>query len=632
DNVFNVESSTNKPNKDISKTLRPDTPIVEDWISNSEDETEIESVPKQREPSFVKSSEHVKTSRESVKKIEHNKQAENFSTTIKSLEGNPQQTLKDKGVIDSGWSRHMIGNKSFLSDFEEIDGGYVAFGGNPKGGKISGEGKNKTGKLDFDNVYFVKELKFNLFSVSQMCEKKNNVLFIDIECVVLSSDYKLPDENYVLLRVPRENNMYNVDIKNVVPLGGLTCLFAKVALEESNLWHRRLGHINFKTINKLVKVSPLLDEQHRKTSSTDEGTSSKPGVPDVPKYDFKNDDMYKDDEETSSNRTESDIIKIPVLNQSSTEYNEEEEENIDDEEKIDEEEDDEVTKELYNDVNVNLGNRDADMTDKPNEPVQSSSVSSDFTSKLQNLKNPSLADNEIASLMDTTTHHEEPKSQTPSLYTVPVTTTPEVTSVFTTTIPPTPLFFNPLPQQATPTVTSITSKVITLFPSLLDFLFIFKFNDIVTNLEKDLLEIKQVDQLDKGYHAILLPFTGNYMLLKCDLRLVDEHFKSVSVDVISNITPSDVKIVESKHKTVDVNHKGMFSTEEPKHVMKNNYSPTIIEDWHSNDESEEEISPTVEVKTVKPSIEKIKYVKPTREIVKTKESLKQHKHHPRGNL
>nr|GEX54992.1 putative ribonuclease H-like domain-containing protein [Tanacetum cinerariifolium] len=94
--------------------------------------------------------------------------------------------------------------------------GYVAFGGNPKGGKIIGKYKIKTGKLDFDDVYFVKELKFNLFSVSQMCNKKNSVLFTDTVCVVLSSDIKLPDENHVLLRVPRENNMYNVDLKNAV--------------------------------------------------------------------------------------------------------------------------------------------------------------------------------------------------------------------------------------------------------------------------------------------------------------------------------------------------------------------------------------------------------------------------------
>nr|GFB14030.1 ribonuclease H-like domain-containing protein [Tanacetum cinerariifolium] len=57
------------------------------------------------------------------------------------------------------------GNMSYLSDFEELNGGYVAFGGNPKGGKIFVKGKIKTGKLDFDDVYFVKELKFNLFSV-----------------------------------------------------------------------------------------------------------------------------------------------------------------------------------------------------------------------------------------------------------------------------------------------------------------------------------------------------------------------------------------------------------------------------------------------------------------------------------
>ncbi|GKC81172.1 hypothetical protein Tco_1136889 [Tanacetum coccineum] len=217
---------------------------------------------------------------------------------------------------------------------------------------------------------------------------------------------------------------------------------------------------------------------------------------------------------------------------------------------MDEEEDDEVTKELYHDVNVNLGNRDADMTDvdqggtdqqnvsqesgfeqveedahvtlipvldiqKTDEPVQSSSVSSDFTSKLLNLKNPSLADNEIASLMDTTARHqhqlqhqqllkrhEEPRSQTSSLYTIPVRATPEVISFFTTTIPPPPSFFNPFPQQATPTLTPTTSEATTSFPSLLDFLFIFKFNDRVTNLEKDLLEIKQVEEYAQALSSI----------------------------------------------------------------------------------------------------------------------------------
>ncbi|GJR68906.1 putative ribonuclease H-like domain-containing protein [Tanacetum coccineum] len=173
-------------------------------------------------------------------------------------QGNPQLELQEKGVIDSGCSRHMTGNKSYLTDYEEINGGFVAFGCSTKRGKITRKGKIRTSKLDFEDVYFVKELKFNLFSVSQMCDKKNGVLFTDTECVVLSPDFKLLDESQVLLRVPRKNNMYSVDLKNVVPSGGLTCLFAKATLNESNLWHRRLGHINFKTMNKLERNIKLL--------------------------------------------------------------------------------------------------------------------------------------------------------------------------------------------------------------------------------------------------------------------------------------------------------------------------------------------------------------------------------------
>ncbi|GJV04938.1 hypothetical protein Tco_1338507 [Tanacetum coccineum] len=54
--------------------------------------------------------------------------------------GNPQRDLKDKGFIDSGCSRHMTGNRSYLTDYEEIDGGFVAYGGNSKGGKITRKG------------------------------------------------------------------------------------------------------------------------------------------------------------------------------------------------------------------------------------------------------------------------------------------------------------------------------------------------------------------------------------------------------------------------------------------------------------------------------------------------------------
>nr|GEW26833.1 ribonuclease H-like domain-containing protein [Tanacetum cinerariifolium] len=190
---------------------------------------------------------------------------------MKGKWGNPQYALKDKGVIDSGCSRHMTRNMSYLSDFKELNGGYVAFGGNPKGGKISGKGKIKTCKFDFDDVYFVKELKFNLFSVSQMCDKKNSILFTDTECLVLSPDFKLPDESQVLLRVPREYNMYNVNLKTIVPFKDLTCLFAKAIIDESNLWHRRLhmdlfGPTFVKILNKKSYCLVVIDDYSRFTS------------------------------------------------------------------------------------------------------------------------------------------------------------------------------------------------------------------------------------------------------------------------------------------------------------------------------------------------------------------------------
>ncbi|GJW09508.1 putative ribonuclease H-like domain-containing protein [Tanacetum coccineum] len=173
--------------------------------------------------------------------------------------GNPQHDLKDQGIVDSGCSRHMTGNKACLLDYQEVDGGFVVVGGRSKGGKINGKGKIRTEKLYFEDVYFVKELKFNLFSVSQMCNKKNNVLFTETECVILSPDFKLLDESQVLLKVPRHNNIYNFDLKNVVPSGGLTCLFEKATIDESNLWHMRLGHINIKNMNKLVRRNLVRD-------------------------------------------------------------------------------------------------------------------------------------------------------------------------------------------------------------------------------------------------------------------------------------------------------------------------------------------------------------------------------------
>nr|GEX90689.1 hypothetical protein [Tanacetum cinerariifolium] len=100
--------------------------------------------------------------------------------------------------------------------YQEFKGGFVAFGGSNE--RITGKGKIKSGMLDFEDIYYADELKhYNLFSVSQ--------------CVTRRTSFNL---------------------KNIDPSGDLACLFAKALIDESNKWHRRLGHVNFKNLNKLM--------------------------------------------------------------------------------------------------------------------------------------------------------------------------------------------------------------------------------------------------------------------------------------------------------------------------------------------------------------------------------------------
>nr|GEU86029.1 putative ribonuclease H-like domain-containing protein [Tanacetum cinerariifolium] len=143
---------------------------------------------------------------------------------------NPFPNTEDEEVFDSGYSRSMTGNKERLDDFQVFQGEKVTFGGGE--GRITGKGTIQTLTLDFENVYYVKELQqFNLFSISQIYDKKNRVLFIDTECLVLSKDFKLPE----------------------VWWGNLACLVAHALVNESVKWHRRMGHVNYKNMNRLVK-------------------------------------------------------------------------------------------------------------------------------------------------------------------------------------------------------------------------------------------------------------------------------------------------------------------------------------------------------------------------------------------
>nr|GFB39049.1 hypothetical protein [Tanacetum cinerariifolium] len=111
----------------------------------------------------------------------------------------------------------MTGNISHLSDYEPFNRGYVSFG---QGGcKITGKGTIKSGKLEFENVYFVKDLK----------------------------DFKLIDDTNVLLRTPRQHNTYSIDLNNIVPYKDLTFSVAKASADECMLWHRRLDILEVTT-------------------------------------------------------------------------------------------------------------------------------------------------------------------------------------------------------------------------------------------------------------------------------------------------------------------------------------------------------------------------------------------------
>ncbi|GJZ05874.1 putative ribonuclease H-like domain-containing protein [Tanacetum coccineum] len=76
----------------------------------------------------------------------------------------------------------------------------------------------------------------------------------DKECLVLSREFQLPDSSQVVLRVPREHNLYCFNLTNIHSEREIKCLLAKASLDESTKWHRRMAHVNFKNINKLAKT------------------------------------------------------------------------------------------------------------------------------------------------------------------------------------------------------------------------------------------------------------------------------------------------------------------------------------------------------------------------------------------
>ncbi|GKC76998.1 hypothetical protein Tco_1127772, partial [Tanacetum coccineum] len=109
--------------------------------------------------------------------------------------------------VDRWMFQHILETRSTFAEYQDYNVSLVAFG----------------------------ELQhFNLFSVSQICDKKNKVLFTDTECLMLSPDIKLPDENQVLLRVSRQNNMYSFNLENIVPSGGIKREYRNAKIPQQN--------------------------------------------------------------------------------------------------------------------------------------------------------------------------------------------------------------------------------------------------------------------------------------------------------------------------------------------------------------------------------------------------------------
>nr|GEU91685.1 putative ribonuclease H-like domain-containing protein [Tanacetum cinerariifolium] len=154
--AFNVQLSPTKPAQDLSHTSRPTTPIIEDWL------VKISIPVATPTPASPKSASSGKKRNRKACFVDTHKQYDSLTHPNPQKHMLPAAVLAqskpisitairpvDKGVIDSGCSRHMTGNMFYLSDFEELNGRYVTFGGNPKGGKISGKGKIKTGKFEW---------------------------------------------------------------------------------------------------------------------------------------------------------------------------------------------------------------------------------------------------------------------------------------------------------------------------------------------------------------------------------------------------------------------------------------------------------------------------------------------------
>ncbi|GJU94040.1 integrase, catalytic region, zinc finger, CCHC-type containing protein [Tanacetum coccineum] len=179
-------------------------------------------------------------------------------------------------IVDSGCSKHMTGDRSLLKNFIEKFMGTVRFG-NDNFAAITGYGDYIQGNITICHVYYVEGLGHNIFSVGQFCDGNLEVAFRSKTCYV--RDLEGDD----LLTGDRQSNLYTISISDMAASLAV-CLMSKATLTKSWLWHRRLSHLNFGTINdtRLDLVDGLLKFKYGKDhlcSACERGKSKKTSHP-----------------------------------------------------------------------------------------------------------------------------------------------------------------------------------------------------------------------------------------------------------------------------------------------------------------------------------------------------------------
>ncbi|XP_035838343.1 uncharacterized protein LOC118485924 [Helianthus annuus] len=139
----------------------------------------------------------------------------------------------------------------------KCDGSNLSDDSVAESGRIILKGTVKNGVLSFENVNYVPELKHNLLSISQICDRGNSVHFTKKGCYVLKPGIVIP-EDWFLMTAERRGNAYVIDM-NKKPCEEITCLFSKISEHDGLLWHRRLGHVNMKNLNRLAKGQLVRD-------------------------------------------------------------------------------------------------------------------------------------------------------------------------------------------------------------------------------------------------------------------------------------------------------------------------------------------------------------------------------------